>query len=296
MSRTLTPQQKIERSIVTDFRRNIWNKFVMGYERYDMIKPGDKIAVCISGGKDSMLLAKCMQHLQKYQGMDIGLEFIVMNPGYSDANRQRIIDNAQLMGIPIKMFETKVFDIAYNQKRNPCYLCARMRRGWLYKFAQDLGCNKIALGHHFDDVIETILMSMVYGGQIQTMMPKLHSRNYKGMELIRPLYMVKEADIVDWVNYNDLHFIRCACRFTESYEGLEKKGEVSKRQEMKELIAKFRATNPNIENNIFKSVYNVNLRTVIQYEYKGKKYNFMDTYDDFDPTDLSSDDDIDEIE
>lgn len=268
----------------------------MGYERYDMIKPGDKIAVCISGGKDSMLLAKCMQHLQKYQGMDIGLEFIVMNPGYSDANRQRIIDNAALMGIPIKMFETKVFDIAYNTKRNPCYLCARMRRGWLYKFAQDLGCNKIALGHHFDDVIETILMSMVYGGQIQTMMPKLHSRNYAGMELIRPLYMVKEADIIRWVEQNDLHFIRCACRFTESYEGSEKKGEVSKRQEMKELIAKFRATNPNIENNIFKSVYNVNLRTVIQYEYKGKKYNFMDTYDDYDPSVQADDDDDEGIE
>ena len=286
MSRILTPQQKIERSIVTVFRRDIWNKFVMGYERYDMIKPGDKIAVCISGGKDSMLLAKCMQHLQKYQGMDIGLEFIVMNPGYSDANRQRIIDNAKLMGIPIKMFETKVFDIAYNTKRNPCYLCARMRRG----------CNKIALGHHFDDVIETILMSMVYGGQIQTMMPKLHSRNYAGMELIRPLYMVKEADIIRWVEQNDLHFIRCACRFTESYEGLEKKGEVSKRQEMKELIAKFRATNPNIENNIFKSVYNVNLRTVIQYEYKGKKYNFMDTYDDYDPSVQADDDDDEGIE
>ena len=296
MSRILTPQQKIERSIVTDFRRDIWNKFVMGYERYDMIKPGDKIAVCISGGKDSMLLAKCMQHLQKYQGMDIGLEFIVMNPGYSDANRQRIIYNAKLMGIPIKMFETKVFDIAYNTKRNPCYLCARMRRGWLYKFAQDLGCNKIALGHHFDDVIETILMSLVYGGQIQTMMPKLHSRNYAGMELIRPLYMVKEADIIRWVEQNDLHFIRCACRFTESYEGSEKKGEVSKRQEMKELIAKFRATNPNIENNIFKSVYNVNLRTVIQYEYKGKKYNFMDTYDDYDPSVQADDDDDEGIE
>lgn len=296
MSRILTPQQKIERSIVTDFRRDIWNKFVMGYERYDMIKPGDKIAVCISGGKDSMLLAKCMQHLQKYQGMDIELEFIVMNPGYSDANRQRIIDNAALMGIPIKMFKTKVFDIAYNAKRNPCYLCARMRRGWLYKFAQDLGCNKIALGHHFDDVIETILMSMVYGGQIQTMMPKLHSRNYAGMELIRPLYMVKEADIIRWVEQNDLHFIRCACRFTESYEGSEKKGEVSKRQEMKELIAKFRATNPNIENNIFKSVYNVNLRTVIKYEYKGKKYNFMDTYDDYDPSVQADDVDDEGIE
>ncbi len=280
--RELTPRQKIERSIVTDFRRNIWNKFVMGIDRYDMIKDGDKIAVCISGGKDSMLLAKCMQHLQKYQGMDIGLEFIVMNPGYNDENKQRIIDNAALMGIPIKMFETKVFNIVYNQKRNPCYLCARMRRGWLYSYAQELGCNKIALGHHFDDVIETILMGMVYGGQIQTMMPKLYSKNYRGMELIRPLYMVKEADIIDWVNYNDLHFIRCACRFTEEYEKHENKDGISKRQEMKELIAKFRATNPNIENNIFKSVYNVNLRTVIQYEYKGKKYNFMDRYDDFD--------------
>ena len=248
MSRILTPQQKIERSIVTDFRRDIWNKFVMGYERYDMIKPGDKIAVCISGGKDSMLLAKCMQHLQKYQGMDIGLEFIVMNPGYSDANRQRIIDNAALMGIPIKMFETKVFDIAYNTKRNPCYLCARMRRGWLYKFAQDLGCNKIALGHHFDDVIETILMSMVYGGQIQTMMPKLHSRNYAGMELIRPLYMVKRGGHYPLGGAERSAFYPLCLPFTESYEGSEKKGELSS-GEMK-AYSKV-SCRPIIENNIF---------------------------------------------
>ena len=281
MSRILTPQQKIERSIVTDFRRDIWNKFVMGYERYDMIKPGDKIAVCISGGKDSMLLAKCMQHLQKYQGMDIGLEFIVMNPGYSDANRQRIIDNAKLMGIPIKMFETKVFDIAYNTKRNPCYLCARMRRGWLYKFAQDLGCNKIALGHHFDDVIETILMSMVYGGQIQTMMPKLHSTNFEGMELIRPLYLVREDAIKAWRDYNDLHFIQCACKFTDTCTTCNNEENQSKRMETKELIARLKKVNPYVEGNIFKSVENVNLRTIIAYKEDGVKHHFLEHYDEW---------------
>lgn len=296
MSRVLQPYQEIERSIIKKFRKDIWNKFVMGIKEYKMISEGDKIAVCISGGKDSMLLAKCMEHLQRYSEMKFELEYIVMDPGYNPENRQKIIDNARLMNIPIKMFEARIFNYVAGLDKNPCYMCARMRRGNLYKFAQDLGCNKIALGHHFDDVIETILMSMVYGGQIQTMMPKLHSRNYAGMELIRPLYMVKEADIIRWVEQNDLHFIRCACRFTESYEGSEKKGEVSKRQEMKELIAKFRATNPNIENNIFKSVYNVNLRTVIQYEYKGKKYNFMDTYDDYDPSVQADDDDDEGIE
>ena len=278
MSRILTPQQKIERSIVTDFRRDIWNKFVMGYERYDMIKPGDKIAVCISGGKDSMLLAKCMQHLQKYQGMDIGLEFIVMNPGYSDANRQRIIDNAALMGIPIKMFETKVFDIAYNTKRNPCYLCARMRRGWLYKFAQDLGCNKIALGHHFDDVIETILMGMLYSGKVETMMPKLHSQNFEGMELIRPMYLIKESAIKAWRDTNGLHFIQCACRFTENCVSCGG-GRGSKRDEMKELVAQFRNTSSVIETNIFNSVRDINLRTVMGYHKDGEYYNFLDDYD-----------------
>ena len=278
MSRILTPQQKIERSIVTDFRRDIWNKFVMGYERYDMIKPGDKIAVCISGGKDSMLLAKCMQHLQKYQGMDIGLEFIVMNPGYSDANRQRIIDNAALMGIPIKMFETKVFDIAYNTKRNPCYLCARMRRGWLYKFAQDLGCNKIALGHHFDDVIETILMGMLYSGKVETMMPKLHSQNFEGMELIRPLYLVKEEDIKAWRDYNRLQFIQCACRFTENCTSCGgAKG--SKREEMKDLVTELRKKSEFIDSNIFNSVSNVNLKTIIGYKKDGEYHNFLDNYD-----------------
>ena len=207
----------------------------------------------------------------------------MMDPGYNAENRKKIEDNAALLGIPIKIFEVNIFNYVAGLDKNPCYMCARMRRGHLYSYAQSLGCNKIALGHHFDDVIETILMGMIYGGQIQTMMPKLHSKNYEGMELIRPMYMVKEADILRWVAHNDLHFIRCACRFTESYENLENKGEVSKRQEVKQLIAQFRKTNPFIETNIFKSVYNVNLRTVIEYQYKGKRYNFLDTYDDYKP-------------
>lgn len=288
--------QDAERSIQKKFRKEIWNRFTQSVNEYELIKPNDRIAVCISGGKDSMLMAKLIQMLHRHSKFPFEVKYLVMDPGYSPANREIIERNAKRLGIPITVFESDIFDSVYNVEKNPCYLCARMRRGHLYSKAQELGCNKIALGHHYDDVIETILMSMLYGGQIQTMMPKLHSRNYAGMELIRPLYMVKEADIIRWVEQNDLHFIRCACHFTESYEGLEKKGEVSKRQEMKELIAKFRATNPNIENNIFKSVYNVNLRTVIQYEYKGKKYNFMDTYDDYDPSVLADDADDEGIE
>ena len=288
--------KEIERSIIKKFRKPIWSKFIKALKEYQLINEGDKVAVCISGGKDSMLLAKLIQELQKHGNVKFEAVFLCMNPGYNADNWKIIQENAKLLGIPLTVFESNIFDTVAVIDKNPCYLCARMRRGYLYSHAKELGCNKIALGHHFDDVIETILMSMVYGGQIQTMMPKLHSRNYAGMELIRPLYMVKEADIIRWVEQNDLHFIRCACRFTESYEGSEKKGEVSKRQEMKELIAKFRATNPNIENNIFKSVYNVNLRTVIQYEYKGKKYNFMDTYDDYDPRVQADDDDDEGIE
>lgn len=295
MARQLTPAQEAERSLITTYRKDIWNKFILGLKRYDMIKDGDKIAVCISGGKDSMLMAKLIQHLQQYSDKKFEAEYIVMDPGYNEENRQKIIDNAALLEIPIKIFEVNIFNYVVKLDKNPCYMCARMRRGNLYKYAQSLGCNKIALGHHFDDVIETILMGMVYGGQVQTMMPKLHSKNFKGMELIRPMYMVKEADIIRWVQHNNLSFIRCACRFTESYEHLENKGEVSKRQEMKQLISVFRKTNPNIENNIFKSVYNVNLRTVIEYEYKGKRYNFLDTYDDYvwtEPTTDDSDDDF----
>lgn len=282
MARTLEPYQLIERSIIKKYRKDIWNKFVMGIKEYKMINEGDRIAVCISGGKDSMLMAKCLQHLQKYSDTHFELEFLVMNPGYNEVNRQKIIDNAKLMNIPIHMFETRIFNIVAGVNSNPCYLCARMRRGHLYKNAQDLGCNKIALGHHFDDVIETILMGMIYGGQVQTMMPKLHSRNFKGMELIRPLYMVREKHIKDWARYNGLEFIQCACRFTEEYSKLENKGELSKRQEIKALIAGLAQDNEFIETNIFKSVYNVNLRTVIEYEYKGKRYNFLDTYDDYD--------------
>lgn len=283
MARQFTPAQEAERSLITTYRKDIWNKFVMGLKNYQMISDGDKIAVCISGGKDSMLMAKLIQHLQKYSDKKFEAEYIVMDPGYNAENRKKIEDNAALLGIPIKIFEVNIFNYVAGLDKNPCYMCARMRRGHLYSYAQSLGCNKIALGHHFDDVIETILMGMIYGGQIQTMMPKLHSKNYEGMELIRPMYMVKEADILRWVAHNDLHFIRCACRFTESYENLENKGEVSKRQEVKQLIAQFRKTNPFIETNIFKSVYNVNLRTVIEYQYKGKRYNFLDTYDDYKP-------------
>ena len=283
MARQLTPAQEAERSLITTYRKDIWNKFVMGLKNYQMISDGDKIAVCISGGKDSMLMAKLIQHLQKYSDKKFEAEYIVMDPGYNAENRKKIEDNAALLGIPIKIFEVNIFNYVAGLDKNPCYMCARMRRGHLYSYAQSLGCNKIALGHDFDDVIETILMGMIYGGQIQTMMPKLHSKNYEGMELIRPMYMVKEADILRWVAHNDLHFIRCACRFTESYENLENKGEVSKRQEVKQLIAQFRKTNPFIETNIFKSVYNVNLRTVIEYQYKGKRYNFLDTYDDYKP-------------
>lgn len=283
MARQLTPAQEAERSLITTYRKDIWNKFVMGLKNYQMISDGDKIAVCISGGKDSMLMAKLIQHLQKYSDKKFEAEYIVMDPGYNAENRKKIEDNAALLGIPIKILEVNIFNYVAGLDKNPCYMCARMRRGHLYSYAQSLGCNKIALGHHFDDVIETILMGMIYGGQIQTMMPKLHSKNYEGMELIRPMYMVKEADILRWVAHNDLHFIRCACRFTESYENLENKGEVSKRQEVKQLIAQFRKTNPFIETNIFKSVYNVNLRTVIEYQYKGKRYNFLDTYDDYKP-------------
>lgn len=282
MARTLEPYQLIERSIIKKYRKDIWNKFVMGIKEYKMINDGDRIAVCISGGKDSMLMAKCLQHLQKYSETNFELEFLVMNPGYNEVNKQKIIDNARLMNIPIHMFETHIFNIVAGVNNNPCYLCARMRRGHLYKNAQDLGCNKIALGHHFDDVIETILMGMIYGGQVQTMMPKLHSKNFKGMELIRPLYMVREKHIKDWVRYNNLEFIQCACRFTEEYSKLENKGELSKRQEIKALIAKLAEGNEFVETNIFKSVYNVNLRTVIEYEYNGKRYNFLNTYDDYD--------------
>lgn len=270
--------KKIEKSIIKKYRKTIWSRFVKGIKTYELIKDGDKIAVCISGGKDSMLLAKCMQEIQKHGVKNFELEYIVMDPGYNPINRQKIIDNARIINLPIHIFETDIFDSVVNVENHPCYLCARMRRGYLYNEAQKLGCNKIALGHHFDDVIETILMGMLYGAQIQTMMPKLHSTNHPGMELIRPLYLVKEEDIVKWAEYNGLEFIRCACRFTDNCTSCDSDVK-SKRQEMKELIKQFRATNPYIEKNIMSSVHNVNLSTIIGYHKGEKKYSFLDDYD-----------------
>lgn len=271
--------QAIERSIITRFRKEIWRKFIEGINEYQLIKEGDKIAVCISGGKDSMLLAKCMQEIQRHGKIPFELVFLVMDPGYNEINRQTVINNAKILNIPIQIFESDIFDVVAEVDSSPCYLCARMRRGFLYKNAQALGCNKIALGHHFDDVIETILMGMLYGGQIQTMMPKLHSTNHPGMELIRPLYLVKEADIIAWSRYNDLQFIQCACRLTENCTICDNGGGGSKRQEMKALIKKFRQTSPVIEKNIFRSVHDVNLDTIIGYHNKNMQYNFLDDYD-----------------
>lgn len=271
---------EVERSIIKKYRKEIWKRFIAGINEYQMIKPGDKIAVCISGGKDSMLLAKCIQHLQKHSDFPFEAKYMVLDPGYSPENRERIINNAKILNVPIEIFDAKIFDYVVDVEDSPCYLCARMRRGHLYKNAQKLGCNKIALGHHFDDVIETILLSMIYGAEIKTMMPKLHSTNFESMELIRPLYMVREADISAWVRYNNLEFLQCACKFTEASSKEQSDKELlSKRKEMKELISSFRKINSNIEMNIFKSVHNVNLETVIGYHKGDMKYNFLDDYD-----------------
>lgn len=269
---------EIERSIIKKFRKPIWRKFTKAINEYELIQEGDKIAVCISGGKDSMLMAKLLQELKKHGKIQFDLVFLVMNPGYNQDNWKIIQDNAKLLGIPLTVFENDIFDIVAGIEKNPCYLCARMRRGYLYSRAKSLGCNKIALGHHFDDVIETILMGMLYSGKVETMMPKLHSRNFEGMELIRPMYMIKEADIKAWRDYNKLHFIQCACRFTENCASCGG-GRGSKRDEMKELIGKFRQISDVIEGNIFKSVQNINLRTVIGYQKDGEKYHFLDDYD-----------------
>ena len=271
--------EEITKSITKRFRKEIWKMFVKGISEYEMIKDGDKIAVCISGGKDSMLMAKCFQEIQKHQKMNFELEFIVMNPGYNEVNKQKIIDNAKLLNIPITMFETDIFSRVVNIENNPCYLCARMRRGHLYEKAKELGCNKIALGHHFNDVIETILMGMFYGSQMQTMMPKVCSTSHPGMELIRPLYFVKEDDIIAWSKYNDLEFIQCACKFTEKYALSQNPGEVSKREEMKNLIKEMKKGYDKIDINIFNSVQNVNLDTIISYRRGDEFHHFLDDYD-----------------
>lgn len=269
---------EIEHSIIKKYRRSIWRPFTKALNEYQLIQERDRIAVCISGGKDSMLLAKLIQELKKHGKVHFDAVFLIMNPGYNADNWNIIQDNASLLGIPLTVFETNIFDTVAAIDKNPCYLCARMRRGYLYSKAKELGCNKIALGHHFDDVIETILMGMLYSGKVETMMPKLHSQNFEGMELIRPLYMVKEEAIKAWRDYNGLHFIQCACRFTENCVSCGG-GRGSKRDEMKELIAQFRKTSDVIDTNIFNSVRNINLRTVIGYHKNEMEYNFLDDYD-----------------
>lgn len=271
--------KEIEKSLQKKFRKEIWCRFTKAINTYDLIQEGDKIAVCISGGKDSMLMAKLFQELKKHNKFQFEVEFLVMDPGYNPMNRQMILSNAKQLNIPITVFESDIFDAVADVISSPCYLCARMRRGHLYSKAKELGCNKIALGHHYDDVIETILMGMLYGGQVQTMMPKLHSTNFEGMELIRPMYLIREEDILHWRTYNELEFIQCACRFTENCSICDNGGGTSKRQEMKQLIKKFRQISPYIESNIFKSVENVNLNTIIAYKKDGVKHHFLDSYD-----------------
>lgn len=274
-----TPEYvEIEQSIRKKFRKTIWCRFTRAVREYELVKEGDKIAVCISGGKDSMLMAKLFQELKRHNKFNFEVVFLVMDPGYSLANRQIIEANAKRMNIPITIFESDIFDAVFNIEKSPCYLCARMRRGHLYSKAKELGCNKIALGHHYDDVIETILMGMLYGAQMQTMMPKLHSTNFEGMELIRPLYLIREDDIKKWRDSNDLHFIQCACKFTDTCSTCGSEN-TSKRVEVKNLIRQLKETNPFVESNIFKSVENVNLSTVIAYKKDGVKHHFLDDYD-----------------
>ena len=272
-------QQKAELSIRKKFHKQLFSPFAKACKTYQLISEGDHIAVCISGGKDSMLMAKLFQEIQKHRKCNFELTFLVMDPGYNKENRELIESNAKALGIPITIFESDIFDAVYNIEKSPCYLCARMRRGYLYSKAKELGCNKIALGHHYDDVIETILMGMLHGAQIQTMMPKLHSTNFEGMELIRPLYLVRESDICAWRDYNDLHFLQCACHFTETCTTCHEDGTTSsKRLETKKLIAELKKDNPFIESNIFKSVENVNLDTVIAYKKNGERHHFLDEY------------------
>lgn len=275
-------QTEIERSLIKRFRKDIWNRFIEAVQSYKLINKGDKIAVCISGGKDSFLLAKLMQELQRHGHTDFNLEFICMDPGYNPENRAKIEENCKLMGIPIKIFESNIFETVVGIEQSPCYLCARMRRGHLYSFAKGLGCNKIALGHHFNDAIETALMGMLYSGQFQTMMPKLHSTNFEGMELIRPLYCVREDDIKAFARYNNLEFLNCACRFTENLnksQSVSEKEEASKRYKCKELIKELKKDNDLIDINIFRSFHRVNLNTIIGYTKDGNDKTFLDEYE-----------------
>ena len=276
MGKELRFSQMVERSVTKKYRKEIWNSFVGAVKRYELIQAGDKIAVCISGGKDSMLLAKLMQMLQKYSEVPFELIYLAMNPGYNEENMRQIFHNAELLEIPLTVFETDIFDVTAKTDRYPCYLCAKMRRGHLYSKAKELGCNKIALGHHFSDVIETTVMAMFYGSQLQGMIPKLKSTNFEEMELIRPLYCIHEDDIIAWARYNKLEFIQCACRFTDADFVSETGG--TKRKEIKELIRELKKSNPNIEKSIFNSLHRVHLDTFVGYKTKGEFHSFLERY------------------
>lgn len=279
MKRELTPCQLIEQSIQKKYRKNIWSPFTTAVKRYQLIRENDHIAVCISGGKDSMLLAKCIQLLQRISDVPFSLTYLVMDPGYNQSNRQKIMDNAELLEIPVTVFDSGIFEVANGTDRNPCYLCARMRRGNLYAKAKELGCNKIALGHHFNDVIETTVMGMLYGAQLQGMRPRLKSTNFAGMELIRPLYCVHEDAVIAWRNYNHLEFLQCACRFTEQYEQVNDENGISKRQEVKELIRGWKKENPLVEMNIFNSIHDVNVDTMVGYKAGGVAHPFLEEFE-----------------
>ena len=278
MARELSRAEQIERSIIKTYHKQLWTPFINALKQYALISPGDRIAVCISGGKDSMLLAKLMQQLHRHSDVPFELEYLVMDPGYAPANRAKIEENAEILGVPVTIFESDIFAVANGTEKNPCYLCARMRRGALYAKAKALGCNKIALGHHRDDVIETTVMAMFYGAQLQGMMPKLHSTNFPGMELIRPLYCVREEDIVAWAKHNELEFLQCACRFTERAATAGHETE-SKRREVKALIRRLRETNPDLESNIFHAIHAVNLDMFPGWKTKGEKHSFLENYE-----------------
>lgn len=279
MSKEMTPCEIAERSLIKKYRKELWNPFIAAVKRYGLVSPGDRVAVCLSGGKDSMVLAKLMQELRRHTEHPFELRFLVMDPGYNPENRRLLEENARSLEVPVTVFESNIFDVTAAADRNPCYLCARMRRGFLYAKAQELGCNKIALGHHLSDVIETTLLGLFYGAQLQTMPPKLHSDNFPGMELIRPLYCVREEDIIAWQNYNHLHFLRCACQFTEARDAAGDGVGQSKRQEMKALIRELRRTNPNIEKSIFAALHDVQIDTFPGCKYRGRRYALADWYD-----------------
>ncbi|MCI2058184.1 MAG: tRNA 2-thiocytidine biosynthesis protein TtcA [Oscillibacter sp.] len=278
MERELTPCELAERSLIKKYRKALWNPFIAAVKRYELVVPGDRIAVCVSGGKDSFVLAKLMQELQRHTQSPFELVFLAMDPGYRADNRKLLEDNAARLQIPLQIFESNIFDVTASVDRNPCYLCARMRRGFLYSRARELGCNKIALGHHLSDVIETTLLGLFYGAQLQSMPPKLRSRNFPGMELIRPLYCIREDDIIAWKNYNGLRFLQCACRFTEGRDAAPDGVGASKRQEMKALIRTLKRDNPNIEKSIFAAVHDVQLDTLAGCKFRGRRYSFPELY------------------